>query len=115
VDEDGFTHACKICTCHVEHPIIITCKGNNEFGGYNNLHLLGLTIPCLQHLRCVCQNCCLELVQTNIENIQHIVENLSFATPISMQPCGIKCHLRLQMVAYVTTFQIWMDFDLPFN
>ncbi len=76
-----------------EHPIVITCIGRNEFGGYNNPHLLGLTIPCLQHLHCVCQNCCLDLVQTNIENIQHLVEILSFATPISMQLCVTKCCL----------------------
>jgi hypothetical protein len=53
--------------------------------------------------------------QTCVETIQHLVEILSFATPISMQLCVTKCRLQLQMVAYVTTFWIWMDFDLPFN
>jgi hypothetical protein len=75
VGEYGFTHASQIWTCHVEHPTIITCKGRNEFGDYNNPHLLGFMIPCFQHLHCVCQNCHLELVQTNIVNIQHLVGN----------------------------------------
>jgi hypothetical protein len=40
-----------------------------------------------------------------------LVANLSFATIL----CATKCHLQLQMVAYATIFQIWMDFGFPFN
>jgi hypothetical protein len=40
-----------------------------------------------------------------------LVEIMSFATI----PCVTKCRLWLEMIAYVTIFQMWIDFGLPFN